>query len=525
MTTELDRLHRRAGNGHWDQPADGAPRARENPPLEPDRTAGSHARHRGRLLDRNPAWPVVALLAGYPLWWVLGIADYMFVLLAFPMAWRLYTWHRRERRQLRLPPGFSLWLLFLVCMLAGVLMLSLNAPGTIVSPVSNRIISFTARAISYGAVTIVLLYAGNLTERELPRRRLAWLLGLLAIYVVVGGLGGVIDPHFQFTAPLAYVVPHGLQQAMKNQGMLHPGLAQLQAVLGVPEGRPSAPFDFTNTWGNCLAILMPWLLVAWWAAGTRRQRWIAAAALILSIVPVIYSLDRGLWIALLFAVGYIAYRLAARGRLAMLGLTCVGLALVGVVVVATPLGSLISQRLNHGQSNAIRSHSTGIAIQDALASPIIGYGDTRHIQGSSSSIAVGPTANCKSCGQQTVGANGQFQLLLVANGFGGTMFYLAFFAYGAWRYRRDATPYGLAGVLVLLMGFVFMIAYDAVGEPLCFTMLAYALLWRNDTYVQNPDPDSGALTEEHAGARQRAITSRAPGVPQRRPRPAGPARA
>jgi predicted tellurium resistance membrane protein TerC len=125
-----------------------------------------------------------------------------------------------------------------------------------------------------------------------------------------------------------------------------------------------------------------------------------------------------------------------------------------------------------------------------------------------------------------VGANGQFQLLLVTNGFGGTMFYLAFFAYGAWRYRRDATPYGLAGVLVLLMGFVFMIAYDAVGEPLCFTMLAYALLWRNDTYLQSPDPDSGALTEEPGptGARQRAITSRAPGA-LRQPRPAGPARA
>src|ERR1022692_2005574 len=131
MTTELDRLHRRAGNGHWDQPADGAPRARENPPLEPDRTSGSHARHRARLLDRNPAWPIVALLAGYPLWWVLGIADYMFVFLAFPMAWRLYTWHRRERRQLRLPPGFSLWLLFLaapVAAAAGILALA-AVPG------------------------------------------------------------------------------------------------------------------------------------------------------------------------------------------------------------------------------------------------------------------------------------------------------------------------------------------------------------------------------------------------------------
>jgi hypothetical protein len=37
----------------------------------------------------------------------------------------------------------------------------------------------------------------------------------------------------------------------------------------------------------------------------------------------------------------------------------------------------------------------------------------------------------------------------------------------------------VAGVLVLLLTFVFMIAYDAVGAPLAITMLSYALLWRN----------------------------------------------
>jgi len=522
MTTELqpDRQNGRAGTGPWDQSSAGP----DDGPASRRGSAGAsavHARRRRGLLARHPEWPIVALLAGYPLWWAMGVADYMFVALAVPMAVRLYVWHTRGRRPLRLPPGFSLWLLFLVCMLAGILMLRLTAPGTVVSPVSNRIVSFTARAISYGAVTIVLLYAGNLTERELPRRRLAWLLGLLAIYVVVGGVGGVLDPHFQFTAPLALVVPHSVEHAMLNQGMLHPALAQLQAVLGVPQGRPSAPFDYTNTWGNSLAILLPWLVVAWWATGTRRSRWITFAALVISIVPIIYSLDRDLWIALLFAACYLAYRLAARGRLAVLGLTCGGILLVGIVIVTTPLQSLISQRLNHGQSDQIRTDLSGIAIRDALASPVIGFGDTRHIQGSASSIAVGPTANCPQCGQETVGANGQLQLLLVCNGLAGTLFYLAFFIYGAWRYRRDGTPYGMAGVLVLLLSFVFMIAYDAVGEPLCFTMLAYALLWRNDVQMLSPDPESSDLPGESgtAGARRRAVTSRPPGLIPRRPQP------
>jgi hypothetical protein len=70
-------------------------------------------------------------------------------------------------------------------------------------------------------------------------------------------------------------------------------------------------------------------------------------------------------------------------------------------------------------------------------------------------------------------------MLLICDGFLGTVLYLGFFAYGCWRYRRDTTPYGVAGVLVLLLSFVFMFSYNATGAPLGFTMLAYALLWRN----------------------------------------------
>jgi hypothetical protein len=115
-----------------------------------------------------------------------------------------------------------------------------------------------------------------------------------------------------------------------------------------------------------------------------------------------------------------------------------------------------------------------------LASPFIGYGDTRHEQGSTNSIAVGKTLKCHSCGSRDVGGNGQLWLLMICSGLLGTGLYFGFFAYGAWRYRRDLTPYGMAGVLVILLGFVFAIVYIAVGPPLVFTMLAYALLWKND---------------------------------------------
>ena len=463
----------------------------------------------GSWLARRPAWPIVALLVGYPLWWALGIADYMFLLLAVPMALRLYGWHVQGRRRLRLPPGFSVWLLFLLCMLAGAATLSLTAPGTTASPVGNRIFAFADRSACYLAVTVLLLFAGNLTERELPRRRLAWLLGLVGIYATIGGVGGILFPTFQFTSPLALVMPKGFQANTLVQSMLHPALSQVQNVLGVAEGRPKAPFNYTNAWGDSLTILLPWLLVAW--SNTRRQRRMALAVVAVAIVTVVYSLNRGVWVGIAFTACYLAVRFAARGRVALLGAICAGLALAGAIIILSPLHSMISTRLSSDQnSNTIRTTLSILAVKDALASPLIGYGDTRHQQGSPASIAIGPTPDCITCGQLGVGSTGQLWLLLVSDGFLGTALYLGFFGYGIWRYRRDMTPYGLAGVLVLLLSFVYMFTYQAVVAPLAFTMLSYALLWRNDVQLRSRDPAAEVAAGSGAGDGQPHVaTSRA----------------
>jgi hypothetical protein len=466
----------------------------------PRREIGSHAKRRAKLLVRHPAWPLVLLLAGYPVWWALGIADYMFIVLAIPMAVRLYSWHTSSRRAVRLPPGFSIWLLFLIIMLAGATTLALTAPGTVPSPVGSRVLAFGDRGASYLAVTVLLLFAGNLTERELPRRRLAWLLGLVGIYAIIGGFGAIILPSFGFTSPLALVIPKGLQSNTLVQSMIHPALAQVQGILGVAEGRPKAPFDYTDAWGNCLSILLPWLLVAW-SATAKQRRWALVVAGI-AIVPIVFSLDRGVWIGIGVSVLYLAVRFAARGKLGMLGAIFGGLAVAGIIIVASPLHGLIEGRLTSDQnSNTIRSTLSVLAVKDALASPLIGYGDERHEQGSASSIAVGPTSSCITCGQAGVGSTGQLWLLLVSDGFVGPVLYLGFFGYGIWRYRRDRTPYGLAGVLVLLLTFVYMFTYEAVVAPLAFTMLAYALLWRNEKQGRVPDQQSAELT---AGTRPTA---------------------
>src|SRR5260221_2442470 len=73
---------------------------------------GHAERPRGRMLQltRGPAWPVTYLLIGYPLWWALGIADFMWIILAIPMIARMAARRSRSNTAIPVPPGFQLWL-------------------------------------------------------------------------------------------------------------------------------------------------------------------------------------------------------------------------------------------------------------------------------------------------------------------------------------------------------------------------------------------------------------------------------
>jgi hypothetical protein len=79
--------------------------------------------------------------------------------------------------------------------------------------------------------------------------------------------------------------------------------------------------------------------------------------------------------------------------------------------------------------------------------------------------------------------------MLICTGLVGAALYCLFFGYGFWHYRRDKTPYGLAGLQVILVGFWFMFVYEAVGPPLGFVMIVYALLWKNERVRLGIEPD------------------------------------
>ena len=60
----------------------------------------------------SSAWPLYALFVALPIWWVLGAAYFIWPLLTFPLLFVFLM-----RGNIKLPPRFGVWLLFLAWML------------------------------------------------------------------------------------------------------------------------------------------------------------------------------------------------------------------------------------------------------------------------------------------------------------------------------------------------------------------------------------------------------------------------
>ena len=423
------------------------------------------------------AWPLIALFVLWPVWWALGLSSFVFVVFAVPMVVQLW-----RRGPVRVPPGFGIWLVLLLWVVLSALMLDVTSPNTLPPGGDGRYIGWGIRVANYVAMTVVMLYVLNLSERELSRRRVVRLFGFMGVVVVIGGWLGALFPTLGFVAPLRFVLPASIASQPFVASLMDVKFAQVQQVIvgEASSPRPSAPFEYTNSWGENTAILLIWLIVGWVVLGRPLRRTLGIAIALAAIFPIIYSLNRGLWIGLGISAVYVAIRLALRGRMLVLGGLGLAVGLIGVLIIATPLGRTFDERLQNGHSDDIRTTLSQGAVEAANHSPILGYGGNRALIGSNRSIAIGKSEDCPQCGNRELGSNGQFWALLVGQGYVGALCYNGFFLYSLWRYRRDHSPIGIAGSLVLILMLFFQFTYGAMEATLAYGLITVALLARND---------------------------------------------
>ncbi len=423
----------------------------------------------------GPGWPLVVILAGFPVWWVLGMGAFVFLLMALPMARHLY----RRRNEIVVPRGFGLWLLFLAWVLLGAGVLWANAPGAVEGGGPGRLLVFGWRVAWYLAATVVLLFVGNLSERELPSSRISRLLALMFVFTTVGGLLGSFLPNLELTSPVEMVLPAGLAKNGFMADWIHPKVASIETILGFEQARPQAPFAYANTWGSAYAFFLPFFVISWLLHGTRARRAAGAAILLASLWPVVYSLNRGLWLALALSGLFVIGKILAGGNLTAINRTVGALLAGSLLVLASPLPGMVQARLDNPHSNNRRELLADQTVRSAMTgSPLVGFGSTRDVQGNLTSVAGGDRPGCKACGAPPLGTQGHIRLLIFATGLVGTITFCGFFAVRFWRHWRSRTPYGIAGSVVLLSFGLFLMTYDLVEIPLFTVMIATALMWR-----------------------------------------------
>lgn len=396
--------------------------------------------------DSLPAWPISLVLLGYPLWWVLGLGDMVWPLAAAVMVVLL------RRTPLRVPRGFGIWMLFLVWVLCS--FVQIDTPG--------RAVGFFYRYALYLSATVLFVYVFN-ARRALPTDKVVATLYGFWLITVVGGYLGILFPAFELRTPLAMVLPGPIlnnelvhEMAVRRFTQWNPDAHNVIAP------RPSAPYLYTNGWGNAYSLLTPFVLLHCARLHAKHSRWFVPAALAVpvSLVPAFLSLNRGMFVGLGVAGVYFAFRVMLRGDwralLAIAGVGVVGLAALQVI----PVEERLENRLEVSSTTDDRASLYAETFQRTLQSPLLGYGAPRPSY----------TAGAPSAGTQ-----GQFWMVLFSHGFVGVALFVGWLLLLFVRTIRGPTTLALVCNTVILTTMVEIFYYGIMMTGLVIVMLAGAI--------------------------------------------------
>jgi hypothetical protein len=297
------------------------------------------------------------------------------------------------------------------------------------------------------------------------------------VIVVAGGIFGIVAPTLEFKTLAESLVPQRLLANDFVYQLVHPATAQVQTFLGYPVPRPKAPFVFTNDWGGAFALLVPFLLAGWSQIRTFARRGVVRLLAVASLVPVVFSLNRVLWLCIVVGIVYGSMRFALRGRVGGLQGVFALMAVGSLLFMFGPTRQLIDDRIATPHSNQGRTTLYKEAVENVGKSPLLGYG--------------APRPSKRNPNLPSVGTQGQFWLVLFSHGIPGAIFFMSCFTYAFWRSRRAPTTTALWCHVVILLALVQMPFYGLLGAQLHILLVAVALAFRE---LAQPDVAPAEMT-------------------------------
>lgn len=392
-----------------------------------------------------PRWPLTVLLVPFLGWWLLGLGTLVWPLASVVMA--ILLWRRGG---VRVPKGFGIWLFFLFWVLVSAS--QIDSFG--------RLIGAGYRLALYLACTVIFVYVYNMAREGLTR----FILGVTTAFfanVVLGGYLGLLFPSLTITTPLSLVMPGFLLANDLVREIVFVGTTQyIENPWADRDPRPSAPFLYTNNWGNAYSLLLPLACVYFLKI---RHTWRAvpvALLILLSVVPAFLTLNRGMFLGLAIAGLVVALRYLlmgdVRGILAVSGAGLVAL----LAVFLLPVTERLDARLDSSGTNDARLTVYAETLARTATSPLLGFGAPRPAE------AVGVPA---------AGTQGQVWMVLFSHGYVGLIFFLLWLVVLVVKTLPRTDPTGVVINAVLIVTFVEVFYYGILVQGLAVAMLVAAL--------------------------------------------------
>lgn len=430
-----------------------------------DDTDVGEARHLPDARRALPRWPLTILLAAFPLWWVMGLGTLIWPLLSVVMVHYLV-----RRGDIRVPRGFGIWLLFLLWVVLSVVGLDS----------ATRLIGFTYRLAMYGACTIIFIYVYNLSAKKLTD----YILGVITLFfaaVVAGGYLGLALPTLTIKTPLSYVLPGFLLSNDLVREIAIVGTTQFNPdAWAYRDPRPSAPFLYTNNWGNAYSILLP--LVASYlirCRGTRRF-WPVLLLIIASFPPAFLTLNRGMFLGLGIAALVMAWRYLRIGDPRGLFAVILGSVVAVGAFIVLPISERLDTRLESSGTNESRLTVYTETIMRTAQSPFLGFGAPRPAE---------------AVGVPHAGTQGQVWMVLFSHGYVALFLFLLWFVFLVTRTRTRGDLPGITCHAVLVVTLVEVFYYGILVHGLALVMIVAGLALHPSERGSTNDPSRRGTAE------------------------------
>jgi len=407
-----------------------------------------------------PAWWPLAPFPGLLLLWLMGLTYLIWPLLGVSLLLGIFV-----RGDVRVPPRFGLWMVFLGLVLTSATQLT----------AADRAMSYGYRFSMYFSATMLFLYIYNTPRSALPLRTIVNLVAIGWCMVVMGGILGLVAPKVELVSPMEMILPDALVEIPLVRDMVSPAFAKQTAFVGLGIHRTQAPFPYPNAWGSNFVLLTPFALWSFLVTCRRSWRPVLGALLVFSIVPFFFSLDRGAWLALAIGLLYGGLRLVFALDVRTIKWFALGAVVLALLLVFTPLMNVLVTRVDKNYSDQGRIGRNLVALELAQQSPLLGYGAPQTAEDNPANAAVG--------------THGQLWLVLVSNGIPALLMYMGWLFYlvvRSGRHLRTARDIRFWPHLTILMAIIMSPYYELLPLQLHTIMVAAAIILRDGLPMVRP---------------------------------------